>query len=807
MPSDQRSFDLLSSSESSPDQHLFDELLHAESEEEVVAALKRAGYWDDADAWAVLGGEENNFSVASNQQTDPTSALVEKVINAIDAVLMAGAFAARVDPQGPDAPSTMSGAVEAFYGVRDGRLGDLTAMELGKLAQNIHVIASGPRDKPCYTIVDRGEGQTPKDFPDTFLSVAKSNKLRIPFVQGKYNSGGLGVLQFCGAQNLQLIASRRHPAAPSRAGDETRDSWGFTLIRRQAPSEHRRNSMYVYLAPNGRVPSFSNEVPPLVLPATAGKPPVPYSEPLEYGSVVKVYEYRWRAKSIATTEARFEFEKQLHAPCLPFRVTETRDYKANYYSTTVSGIWTAIAAEAAGDEDDRKVEAGYPADNTLVLTGVGTLNYQVVVFRREVAGRVVDTRRLPHGVFFTVNGQVHGQLPADFASRRLKFDYLRNHLFVSVDCSGMATMAREDFFMASRDRLRRNELYDELVTTLGEQLRDHPGLRALNAARRAAQLESTLSSEEDVLATIQSLLRHDPALRTLFGLGDRVVSHVGPTEVETFKGVRFPTYFRLRGSTHTTVCKSVPINRTCNVELETDASNDYFERAESPGRMSVAPDCLRYGRLWNGIYLARLAPPEGAQHGQVLLVRIEVTDPDRESNGRPPFVIDVEISVGKADDSHHGPGGPRRPTKPNGGTREAPRLAMPNVSEVHREQWEEFDPPFTEDDALRVVRAGDEEVYDFILNLDCKHLVNELRNTKPQDQDLVRYWFKWGLTLSAMGQLHYLKESCGGDGNGPASDGGANGMDEVELVNATISGLAMVVVPIIRQLSRGPVPD
>lgn len=779
---------------------LFEVLLHSESEAEVVSALQAAGYWNDQEAWAILGGEENNFSVASNQQTDPTSALVEKVINGVDAVLMAGAFGAGVDPEGPDAPQTMADAVEKFYGIRDGRLGDLTSGELGKLAQSIHVVASGPRDKPCYTIVDRGEGQTPEDFPRTFLSVAKSNKMRIPFVQGKHNSGGLGVLQFCGKHNIQLIASRRHPDAPRRSSDSTADLWGFTIVRRQAPSDNRRTSMYVYLAPGNCVPAFAPTEAPLVLPSASGKPPTAYCVGIEYGTIVKAYEYRWRAKSIATTEARFEFEKYLHAPCLPFRVTETRDYRANYYSTTVSGIWTAIAAEQTSTDDDRRVEDGYPADNTLSLKDVGTLNYQIVVFRKDV-----DTRRVPHGVFFTVNGQVHGSLPADFASRRLHYDYLRSHLFVSVDCSGMETMAREDFFMASRDRLRRNELYDELVKNLEEQLREHPGLRALNAARRAAQLASTLSKQEDVLATLEGILRNDPALRALFGLGDRLVSRVGPAEVETFTGMRFPSFFRLRGSHHDTVCKALPVNRTCNVEFETDASNDYFERSESPGRLRVHPDCLRYGRLWNGIYLARLAPPDGCEPGDRVTVRAEVTDPERESNGRAPFITDVELSIAAPQLVQRPPGGETTPTRPANGRHEAPRLALPNVSEVHRDAWDAFDPPFTEFEVLRVRHSGDDG-YDFQLNIDNKYLLTELRSARPQDHDLVRYWFKWGVTLSALGQLRHLKQQEEANPVGETQEDDGTAADALTLVNATIGGVAMVIVPIIRNLFRGPEP-
>ena len=139
---------------------------------------------------------------------------MEKIINSIDAVLMAKCFTAGIDPEDIAAPSTMAAAVEQFFNVRSGRVGDLTNREQTELAKAIHLVAEGSRKAPSYLIVDTGEGQTPASFPSTFLSLAKSNKLRIPFVQGKFNAGGTGVLQFCGRENFQLIASRRHPAAP-----------------------------------------------------------------------------------------------------------------------------------------------------------------------------------------------------------------------------------------------------------------------------------------------------------------------------------------------------------------------------------------------------------------------------------------------------------------------------------------------------------------------------------------------------------------------------------------------------------------
>ena len=78
---------------------LFEQLLKAESENKADEILKRAGYGlDNESAWQPLGGMENNFSTVGNQQTEATAALVEKIINGLDADLMAECFRAGVDP-------------------------------------------------------------------------------------------------------------------------------------------------------------------------------------------------------------------------------------------------------------------------------------------------------------------------------------------------------------------------------------------------------------------------------------------------------------------------------------------------------------------------------------------------------------------------------------------------------------------------------------------------------------------------------------------------------------------------------------
>ena len=77
------------------------------------------------------------------------------------------------------------------------------------------MVATGKKTKQRYSIIDKGEGQNPSRMADTFLSLNDSNKLRIPFVQGKFNMGSTGALQFCGENNIQLLISKRDPKIDS----------------------------------------------------------------------------------------------------------------------------------------------------------------------------------------------------------------------------------------------------------------------------------------------------------------------------------------------------------------------------------------------------------------------------------------------------------------------------------------------------------------------------------------------------------------------------------------------------------------
>lgn len=217
--------------------------------------------WDQRSLWHFYGDNENNYSTIGNQQSRPDAALVEKLVNSVDARLMYECLQRGIDPVGPTAPKSVRDAVAQFFEGDPrhgsdiaGRVSEWPDATRTKVARGITLAATGlmPEDgRFCLTIADCGEGQTPEQMADTFLSLNRSNKLRIPFVQGKFNMGGTGALQFCGRRGLQLVVSRRCPAIVKREHGSTpaASKWGFTIVRREDPSGGMKSSVYTYLGP------------------------------------------------------------------------------------------------------------------------------------------------------------------------------------------------------------------------------------------------------------------------------------------------------------------------------------------------------------------------------------------------------------------------------------------------------------------------------------------------------------------------------------------------------------------------------
>ena len=192
--------------------------LKANNEAKVKVLMSKIPEMNIAGNWKPYGGKDKNWDRIGSQQTNPVGALTEKLTNSIDAVLMKLCMLSGLEPRDTKAPKSMLQAVESLikdaegFKVYEGRIAWLDDEQRRNLARKyIRVAITGSKRKPCYTIIDSGEGQHPDMFETTFVSLGENNKQGIPFVQGRYNMGSTGSLRFCGETYFQLIISRRYP--------------------------------------------------------------------------------------------------------------------------------------------------------------------------------------------------------------------------------------------------------------------------------------------------------------------------------------------------------------------------------------------------------------------------------------------------------------------------------------------------------------------------------------------------------------------------------------------------------------------
>src|ERR1700733_403185 len=94
---------------------LFLLLYNSKTEEDVEELISKNEEFFKPNNWTPLGGDENMFGIVRNQQSNPIAALVEKITNSIDAVLMKKCYEEGIDPKSSKAPKSMEEAIHWFF--------------------------------------------------------------------------------------------------------------------------------------------------------------------------------------------------------------------------------------------------------------------------------------------------------------------------------------------------------------------------------------------------------------------------------------------------------------------------------------------------------------------------------------------------------------------------------------------------------------------------------------------------------------------------------------------------------------------
>ena len=573
---------------------LFFSLYKAKDEEELLEVLSKYPDLIDADNWRPLGGNPSNYGVVKNQQSNPIAALIEKITNSIDAILTKQCYLKDLDPKSQEAPKSMEEAVKNFFPDSDNW--DLPTFRK-KQAEEIQIIADGkgPRNKqrqyPTSVIIyDNGEGQHPKDFERTFLSLLSGNKNDIHFVQGKYNMGGSGAIVFCGKKRYQLIASKRY----TKDGD-----LGFTLVREhpKTESDQAKETWYEYLLMDGKIPSFSISKLNLGLA----------NRMFESGTIIKMYSYQFpKGYSGFAQDLNQSINEYLFQPALPVLTSDTAHRYPNnrVLENDLYGLRRRLNSEAEDYLEDTFSE-------TFNDEKMGEMKVSCFVFKTKVRGfdlkrskTVIQDRYFKNSmaVMFSLNGQTHGSYGSEFITRSLKLNLLKNHLLIHVDCTKMKYDFRKELFMASRDRLKDGEETQYLRSFLAKSLSKKEGrLAEIEKLRKqAVDIDSTSDTESLLKDFTKNLpLNSDLAklLNKTFNLDSRSNKEKKgkrkpskkKTEEKQFNPQRYPSFFKMnsKGQDLKDAVK-IPLNGERTISFSTDVENNYFDRIDDPGDFELA---------------------------------------------------------------------------------------------------------------------------------------------------------------------------------------------------------------------------
>lgn len=701
-------------------------LVKAESEDAVFNIIKSNPILKNDTNWKKYGDVENNIGTVTGQSIKSVPSLVEKITNSIDAILIKACRSSGLDPESPECPDTIEEAVNRFFGLNEKVFSD-DPKKRRQFAERIQIIAEGSKKNPNIIIFDQGEGQHPSTFPKTLLSLHKSNKANIKFVQGKYNMGGTAVLPFCVKNRYQLIISRRY-----LSDNVSNQPIGFTLVRRnRGEGKNVKCSWYEYCVDDsGKIFQFTCDSLDLGL----------FNTNFIGGTYIKLFNYDLPNRSDITLDLWRDLNRFLFKPALPIILYEKRPYKGKSNTKIMHGN------RARAMIDDRNsVEKIF----TMEINS-SKIKYPVEVY---VFKSSVDKREFIEdmAIVFTNNGQVQHSLDNRYISSHAKKAYLKGSLLVHVNCSNMPRTLHEDIFHSSRSGMRDIQLYRDLLDSLFKELRDNEYLTQLDEQRRKEAILSNPKDESFLKNIMGKLIKDDSEFTKLLGLESGVISReIKNTKKQItgsdnkFKGKRFPTFFKFSNIKPGGV-KMLPLDGQCIIKAETDAEDEFLIRPHDKGELKI--------KIKNPGTRAGSGTIKNPQEDDQELLDINIVGPNegqiklRAKPNRPLQVgtripIDLELSS---------PGGSFRlhvdieidKAKGHSNDTEIKKrkeYSLPQIIEVYKvvneddkdksKSWAEY--KWNESDICKVLESSSEgTLIDAIaINMDARELHNYIRSKK-----------------------------------------------------------------------------
>ena len=513
----------------STSQEMFTKLLVTTSSEEVATLITEDEFFKEGNcSWIPYGGRENNAGQVEGQMKSSSNALVEKLTNSIDAILMRRCYeveGAAPDSKDPKLPKSLSEAITKYFGGEE--VVNRKRSEWAK--QHLVVLAEGDKKHPTLTIIDRGEGQTPERIQKSIVHLSGSIKSNVDFVFGKYHQGGSAAVRFCGskAKCYQLVLSRR---AETIAEKGKPNDYGWTLVRRNYKN---RVAFYEYCTDkNGNTFSF------------AAKPLSFEGLDIEFvdGCLIRLYDYYLENPSNITygrNSLAFDIDQKLQKSPLPMYLSDKRGWRGDT-KYTIAGLLRRI-------EDNKDIvndDVSLPAD----LGEIGTRTIRCIRLKHisDVKG-VESYKQQREKIFYVENGLALGYENESFVRTDCQLPALAPYLLCYVDMSDIP-VELANLFHAGREEFAHTEDYHVVKERL-KRFFENETFEKWDKEYQQKTLASANEDNKELDKLIEKAIVDDPELKELLGIGEEIKIPKGKEEDKTeYVGEEDPIKFEFVGN-------------------------------------------------------------------------------------------------------------------------------------------------------------------------------------------------------------------------------------------------------------------
>jgi hypothetical protein len=456
-------------------------------------------------AWAALNGfraktkssiEEKPLGYRPNNRgtvdvaTDPGRSVIERITNAIDAILELE----HSTHNGKPVCHTPRDAAQAWLGIDRQGIGAASQRQRQQLARRTVVtLEEGEgRASRIVTVRDTGIGLFPEHMTSTILSLNEGNKWQKHYLAGTFGQGGSSTFAF---SKLALIASRRYRS----------NVIGFTLVwYKDLPATEFKSGHYVFLTENDLPLSIEFKDGDILSPQ---------------GTLVRHFGYDLTSYPSPFGERSLygAMNRLLFDPVAPVWF----ENKVEGWNRGIYGSRNRLNSGSDETEGGNALELAHRMPMLNVSLGeLGQIGIEYWLLlppekRNSIATSAYVDHRKP--IILSINGQNQSELSVLLIRKDAELPYLKTRLICHVDCDGLSSLAKRALFASTREQAKEGEILARIRQELVDVLKSDDDLKRLN---REAKDKSLSDTDEEAKKRLQKEVA-------------RMLHLVGKTQVES----------------------------------------------------------------------------------------------------------------------------------------------------------------------------------------------------------------------------------------------------------------------------------